>query len=227
MNSIYERLVNLPIFKGASRDFINTFAEKTPLDFIRYSHGDVIIDDDRACHEVICLVSGAVRRKRSFCAGDLIVNDVLHAGAMLGLENLYGLHTKFDMTVSAVDEAGIMQFSKNKFFYWLHNSKLLLLNFLNYLSRCAQNGADALMSHGMRAVDSELSYLIQIATYPSSTDISITSTSCPIEEFLAPHGRTHRAILDQLAEQGLIQLIDANTINIPSRSALLEAFREE
>lgn len=227
MNSIYERLVNLPIFKGASRDFINSFAEKTPLDFISYSTGDVIIDENRPCDAVICLVSGSVCRERYFCGGNLIVKDTLHSGSILGFENLYGLHTNFGMTITAVQDAGVMQFAKRNFFYWLHNSNLLLLNSLNYLSRCAQNGTDALMNHGMGEIESELSYLVQIATNPDSTDIVVTSPNCPLEEFMAPAGRSYRDVLLRLVDQGLIRMLNPNEIEIISRSALLEAFRVE
>ncbi|MDE6006845.1 MAG: cyclic nucleotide-binding domain-containing protein [Muribaculaceae bacterium] len=227
MNTIYERLVNLPIFKGAGKELITSFVEKTPLDFISYYPGEVIIEENRPCDEVICLVSGSVRRRRYFCAGQLIVNDVLHAGSMLGLENLYGLHTKFGMNIVADSEVGVMQFDKHNLFHWLLNSKLLLINTLNYLSRNAQNGTDALMSHGMREIESELSYLVQIATSPSSTNISITTPNIPIEEFMAPQGKTHRPLLNRLIESGLITMPDSHTIDIASRCALLDAFREE
>lgn len=235
MDTIYDRLTNLPLFKGASEEIINDFAEKTPLEFRRYSPGEVIIRENQICDEVICLISGSVRRVMKYCCGRLEVSEIIKNATLMGIEHLFGLHKEFDMKVSAAEEVGLMCFPKSHYLRLLQSSQIILLNSLNYLSRFAQNGRDALKLHTLGGIASELSYLTQVTTSQLATEIYFYTPDMPIINFMSPPEKygdysndNYSAVtLMDLENRGLVELIDQNTLHIPSRKRLLEQYRQE
>lgn len=227
MASMYERLMNLPIFKGAGEELINEIAETTPLEFMRYEPGEIIVSESDVCEEVICLMSGVVRLVKKYCFDKLEISEIIGKGNVIGIDHLFGLHRHFGMKVEAVDEVGIMKLSKTHYLRLIQGSKLLLINFLNLISRLAQNSDDALHSHDLVDANSELSYLIQVSTSPDAQSIEVSSSGKKLSDILIPTSDNSVTWLNKLESSGLIILKNFDRIIIPSRTALLEAYRRE
>lgn len=227
MYSVYERLMNLPLFKGAGEDLINEFAEKTPLEFKTFAPGEVIISENQICNEVVCLLSGRVKRVMKYCSGRLIVSELIKGGTLIGIEHLFGLHQKYNMEITASEEAGIMYFPKQHYLRLLQSSNLILINCLNYLSRFAQNGRNALKSHDMSGIDSVISYLLQVTTAANATEIYLTTPFSSFIEFIAPYSNRGESEFEDMINRGLVKLVNPQTLYVPSRDAVLEEYKLE
>lgn len=224
---IYDRLMNLPLFKGAGAELITDFVEKTPLAFHRYEPGEIIASPDEVCTSVKCLIAGSAVCESVYCCETMRVAEVLDSGEVIGVEHLYGLDTKYGMSVKAHTRCGIMEFDKTNYIRLLVSSQLLLVNFLNYLSRQAQNSLNALRWHEILNQDAELSCLVQTVTSPRAREIRIQFLHEPIRRVFENKNGRGTVTIDRLIEDGLVVLENDHVLFIPSRANLISAFHRE
>lgn len=224
MDSMYERLMCLPLFKGAGRDMIHAIAEKIPLDFTIYQPGQTIIKERAACSSVMCLVSGSIICEHHLFHDTLTIRERFESGGVIAVEHLFGLDTTVGMNVKADTRCGIMQFPKKQYMQLLQSNHLLLLNYLNYICKRAQLSENALKRHHMRSILSELAFLIEISTCSSARDIELECSSLPLAEILGGGSSDGYAALRELHNSGHIHIISDYKIKITSRQDLLDIF---
>lgn len=227
MYSMYEKLMSLPLFKGASQEMIHNFAEKTPLEFSRYEDRQTVIRPSDVCASVKCLISGTVVKEQNLCCGEISLREYFGAGVVLGVERLFGLDTKYGCRVKAVDSCGIMEFPKKHYVQLLQSSQLFMINYLNYLSRLAQNCANSLRKYRYGNMESELGFLIQTATSPLAEKIEIESADKPIWDLFGRDEREGIRKSENLTRRGAVEILSDKVLLIPSRAALLDIFDED
>ena len=59
MESIFEILMDLPLFQGVSREKLSELIEKTPFHFLKYTDGEQIIIPGDTCSHIKFIISGA------------------------------------------------------------------------------------------------------------------------------------------------------------------------
>lgn len=127
---MYEKIVELPLFKGLSRDEVNDFVGRTALSFSRHAAGETIAAAGQPVTSVKCLLSGSV--SLSGLSGTSVT---VGAGSILGLDRLYGLDTTYGCEITALEPVALMEFSKSALLEALQSNQLILINMLNYLCR--------------------------------------------------------------------------------------------
>lgn len=175
MYSIYEKIMNLSLFKGLSYDSISLFVAKTPLTFSKYEVGDVIINPDCACKSVKCLMSGKVNLSVTVCMGHLKISQTLPEGIVIGLDHLYGMDTDYGITVSALESCSIMEFDKKQLMDLLKDNQLIMINYLNYLSLNAQINIDILKTNILTTPLDRLKYIVEVTTRNKAEEIILES----------------------------------------------------
>ena len=58
MDSIFEILMDLPLFQGVSREKLSELIEKTPFHFLKYSDGEAIAAAGDSCTRIRFIISG-------------------------------------------------------------------------------------------------------------------------------------------------------------------------
>lgn len=223
MDSIFEILMNLAIFKGASREAIHAFVEKTHLEFTKYFPGEVILNRNDNCENVVCLLSGSVVSERMVCKEGLIVRETLGPQVVLAAEHLFGMDRKYACHVRARDNCGVMSFSKKRYLELIKNNEVFLLNYLNFLSLQAQKMRMSIGNFRMVNALAELAFLVDITTSRRGCDIQLESTQMPMIKFLQLNIGTAQQDIAALQERGLLNVVSDYLINIPSRAKLIEA----
>ena len=66
MNSMYQQLMQLPLFQGVSTERITALVEKLPFHFLKYRNGDPIVTVGDVCTHIKFIVSGRVRVEMPF-----------------------------------------------------------------------------------------------------------------------------------------------------------------
>lgn len=61
MDSMYDVLLQLPLFQGVSRAKISELIEKTKFHFLKYKSGEQIVSKGEECTHLKFLISGCVR----------------------------------------------------------------------------------------------------------------------------------------------------------------------
>ena len=115
MDSMYDVLLQLPLFQGVSRAKISELIEKTKFHFLKYKSGEQIVSKGEECTHLKFLISGCVRSEMVNKSGKIRVSEVLCAPNVLSPNHLFGRNTNYPSDLYAVEETGIMQIDKQTF----------------------------------------------------------------------------------------------------------------
>ena len=137
-------ILELPPFKGVSREQLSSLLESIPLDFRQYEAGSVIAHPQEDYSGVSIVLAGEVKVSQTLCSGKVKFTQQLGRGAMPGVDKLWGLYNNYECTLEPVSKVSLMHISKAHFLELLRMSELILINYLNYISYRNQTRSDML-----------------------------------------------------------------------------------
>lgn len=222
--SMFETLMSLPLFKGASHEQISLFVEKTHLFFKNYNPGENIISCHEECSRLQCLLSGSMEVVYPLFSGNILLHETVGAGRFLGVERLFGLDNNFNMTVRAVERCGTMEFSKNQYLSLLQSNQIFLMNCLNYISRHAQKCESLIEDACFDSVLSLLGHIVDSKTLPDTRVIKFESTAVPLMEYFSSFMSVNNDQFRKLVDKDIIRVISDYILEIPSRSIFMDSY---
>lgn len=217
---MYEMIMDLPLFKGVSKNQVSSFLEKTNVGFCNYQSGDIVVDEGEEVAMVKFVISGSVRIIRRIESLPIQIEETCGVGTVLGADRLFGISTGYAYKVKSEGKSSIMQFSKEQYMNLLHSDRIYMLNFFNYLSLLAQRPVDAMSRYSHGNLRSRLSVLISVMTHRKSSDITLTMTEETMAEFADMSPEEVIEWKDAAQRMELIAC-DCDSIRILSRRAFL------
>lgn len=221
MDSIYDNLLELPLFKGVSHERMVDAVGTTPFHFLKFLPGQVIIDEGDACSHIVFIISGKVRVSISARSGRFAVSQTLEAPDVVAPEYLFGRTTSFPCRVTAIDSVGILQIEKNDYLRILNSDKVFMYNFLNLLSMKAQKGIDGILALTNGSLEERLAYWIVALTQSTGVDIEMTCKTRDLYSMFGVQRSSFIAMLDTLVKRGIITY-EPGIIRVTERSRLLQ-----
>ncbi len=174
MATMYETIMNLPLFKGLSHEQVSSFLEKTNLKFSKYSDREKIIDAGTNVNNIKCVISGQVRICHKIgTAEDIKLLELQQGHNVLGADRLFGMDTAYGFDAYAVGNVSTMEFSKEQYINLLNTGSIYLINYLNFLSYRAQIRYDIFNNYPDGSFAATCSRLIRAYCSKKSTDISL------------------------------------------------------
>lgn len=218
---MYETIMDLPLFKGVSKDQVSNFLAKTHLQFLNYKSGETILTPDESCVSLRYILTGDARITHSSPDGTLTIAETATTGTVLGADRLFGLNREYGIRVTALSPVSVMEFSKEQYMNLLNSDRIYMFNLLNYLSLRAQRPADLLLSSGDGSLAFSIALWLSILTLPTSSDITVTASAATLSAHTnIPMARLRREC-DQLESEGLIRR-NGDVITVCDRWALLQ-----
>ncbi len=221
MATMYETIMDLPLFKGVSEEQISAFLEKTNVNFINYKSGDKIISKSDRCSHIKYLIKGEAFSHISNTTGTLKVSELKQPGSVFFPDRLFGMDTKFPAEAEAVGDVSILQFSKEQYMTLLQTDEIYLLNFLNYLSLHSQRPVDAIKNLTSGKFECRLAMWVITLTESSSTEITVESSQQDLSELTNIPIEQIKSELSELSRSGLLSYSDDKII-IKQRKMFME-----
>lgn len=221
MNSMYEILMDLPLFQGVSRDKLSELIEKTPFHFLKYSDGEEIVALGDVCTHIKFVISGEVQMDLPCRNLRVKVSQVLSSPNVIGHDYLFGRKTIYPYNVISHGECGILQISKPDFINILHSDNIFLFNILNMLSRNSQNNVYELLSLSSGTIFERLAFFVVSLTRHGAKDIKITYKQKDLCTLLGIQRSSFINAMDRLKEIGVIDY-SLSEIKITDRRAMLD-----
>ena len=184
MASVYDILLELPMFKGIGREHLPALLAKTHLDFKTVSPCSSLGTAGEDCSTVRCVLSGRFEKITKCIDGRLIVREKFTAPATIGLENLFGLDTTLRSDFRSLTECSMMEFPKMQLVSLLTGNEMCLINMLNYLSAAAQRPSAAWRTKPTSDLIGNLQCLLAAVGASGRGSLFLESTSCPVAELL-------------------------------------------
>lgn len=219
MDSMYDVLLQLPIFQGVSRNKISELIEKMKFHFLKYPDGEKIVTCGEECNHLKFLISGEIRSELVTQNEKMKISEKILAPNVIAPEHLFGRDTYFPANLYAVGTVGIMQIEKASVVQMLQEEPIFLINLLNILSRRSQKALESFTSFSSSDLKERLAFWILSLTQQKSTDIHIICKQKDLYSFFGVQRSVFLSTLDRLKEEGIIDY-DTKEIVVLDRSRL-------
>ena len=136
--TMYELLMQLPVFQGISNDQLTMIIEKIPFSFSQYDAGELIMKQGEECSSLAFVLTGTIRTHTPTFGHRVQIMQEFEGPYTMPFYNLFGPETHHHDTVEAVTRVGVMQLDKGNFLKVLQQNPILLINVMNMLCTNAQ-----------------------------------------------------------------------------------------
>ncbi|MCM1110135.1 MAG: Crp/Fnr family transcriptional regulator [Clostridium sp.] len=221
MESMYQTILNLPLFKGVTYNRISEIVGQTKFHFLKYPGGDTIVSAGERCSHVKFIISGSARMTIISSDNRFRVGQTLTSPSVIAPDFLFGRTTMYPGTLVAETPTGIMQIDKSDYVEILHSDRVFLYNFLNMLSLNAQKSVDGILAVTTGSLEQRIAFWVMSLTQPDATEITLGCRHRDLYSLFGVQRSTFIATLDSLASRGIVSY-GMNELRILSRPALIE-----
>ena len=221
MSTMYEMIMDLPLFKGVSKDQVSLFLEKTHIGFQNYNVGETLAAMGEPVNMVRFVISGDICLIHPLAGVGITIEERSGFGKVLGADRLFGMATGYPYTAVAKTKTSIMEFSKAQYVNLLHSARIYMLNFFNYLSLRAQRPVDSSVKYCHGDIMSRMCMLVSMMTEPAAEEIVIRGEAEAIADYCNCDEQAVNAWRNMLVRAGLADC-DSSSVRIKSRMEFLE-----
>ena len=226
MESMFEILMQLPLFQGVSRNKISELIEKTKFHFLKYAPGEPIVRRGEECTHLKFLISGSVRSEMVNKNGKIKISEIIHSPNVLAPNHMFGKNTTYPADLYAVESTGIMQIDKATFIQIMQGESIFLINLLNILSRRSQKSLETFLSISSGEMKEKLAFWVLSFSQRKSTDIRFICRQKDLYSFFGVQRSVFINALNELKEAGIIDY-NSKEIIILDRDRLREILQGE
>lgn len=221
LDSIYEILMDLPLFKGQSYNKIYEVVGRTKLHFLKYQPGETIINAGDPCTHVKFILSGSVRSTVTNSDGRFSVSQTLTGPEVIAPQYLFGRITNYRATVKAIDTVSVLQLEKSEWMNVLAADPIVLINYLNTLSTYAQRTVDGLLAVTHGSLEERLALWIVSLTQRGGKDIVLTCRQRNLYAFFGTQRSSFIATLEGMKQRGMLDYT-VHEVRVNSREAMID-----
>ena len=223
--SIYDSLLQLPLFKGLTIESFNEIIEKYKFEFLSYNKDSVIINAGEECNCFKFVISGSVRSefindkvKIKLYETISAPNDIISNYAVGN--NIYPISV-----VAADDNTGILVIDKQDLLSIMQEHRVVMLNYLILLSRKSQIPFEAYNQIATDNIRAKFALWILYFTNYNSTDIVIKAKFRDLYLFFSAQRGAFNSVLEEMKELGIIDF-SAKEIFVLDRKLLMSYYRD-
>ena len=220
MDSMFDILMGLPLFKGVSKDRMAKTVGTSKFHFLKYLPGETIFRPEQQCTEIAFIISGTVEVTIANPDGRFSVSQSLAAQDVVSPDFLFGKITSYPGLVKAKDTVGMLLIDKRDYITILHSDDVLLFNYINLLSMNAQKAVEGILAVSTGDIAERIAFWISALTQPRSFDIRLECRQRDLTGLFGIPRTTLRAALEDLKQKELIDY-NPNCIHVLDRRGLL------
>lgn len=222
ITSIYDTLLELPLFRGVSRDRISEAAGSAKFHFVKYAPDAAIIEAGEACTHIKFIISGAVRLVIANPDNGISVSQTLYGPDVILPDFLFGRATTYPCSVTAITHVSILQILKEDYLKILKLDEIYTINLLNYLSMNAQKSVDGTLALMTGDLEHRIAYWIIALTQPTAHSIELSGGSKSLCRAFGVEETAFLVTVDKMVDKGLIEYSrSTDTISVVDRRTLL------
>ena len=140
METMFDTLLQLPLFQGLCHEDFTNILEKVKLHFTRHKAGEPLIKSGEVCDQLLFLLKGKLSSVTVSEDETLTVIEYFEAPAVLEPYSMFGMTTRYISTyIPHNEEAQMVSISKSFVMGELFKYDIFRLNYMNIVSNRAQN----------------------------------------------------------------------------------------
>lgn len=136
--TMYDRLLQLPLFQGICRNDFTKILEKVKLHFHKYPAGGKIVCQGEVCDRLVFILNGRVQSNMTDRLNRYAVQEIMESPYVIEPYSLFGMQTYYAASYEAYSDTDVVTIDKSYILTHLNNYEIFRLNYLNILSNRAQ-----------------------------------------------------------------------------------------
>ena len=139
MDTMFNTLLQLPLFQGLCHEDFTYILEKTKLHFTKHKSNEIIIESGSPCDKLTFLLSGIISMETTSKDGLYSFVEYIDAPAVLEPQSLFGMQLDYTSTYTARTEVNTISICKSFILTGLMRFEIFRLNYMNIISNRAQS----------------------------------------------------------------------------------------
>lgn len=220
MDSMFQTLMQMPLFHGVSYNRLSEIIGKHRFHFLKFADNEKIISAGDMCTHLSTIVSGKARM--TICGPDerVKVSQTLAAPEPIAPDFFFGRTTRYPASVVATGECGIMQIEKNDYIEIINSDRIFLFNYLNMLSMNAQLSTDGVLALTSGDLRKRIAYWIVALTQLNGKEITMECRQRDLYAVFGVQRQSLTAALSEMKEAGILDFTPTR-IEVADRRLLL------
>lgn len=139
METMFDTLLQLPLFQGLCHEDFTSILDKVKLHFIKHKAGETIIKSGNPCTQLCFLLKGEISVVTNAKENIYTVIEQIEAPYLIEPQSLFGMNTNYASSYVAHTEVHTVCISKAFVLSDLFKYDIFRLNYMNIVSNRAQN----------------------------------------------------------------------------------------
>lgn len=217
---LYDKLLELPLFQGLSKENLATIVGQTKLGFIKLRSGQELVKAGQVCNTLYFLLSGTLEVEAKADDYSYTFLEEVLAPQTIQIENIFGLTPRYTRTYRAKSVCNFISLDKSELVKLLEDFLIFRINFLNAISTYAQRASRLPWKHCSMSVQSRIvNFLTSHCLYPAGKKVIIIKMNQLANELNENRLMVSKA-LNEFEEQQLMSL-SRGRIEIPALEKLI------
>jgi len=204
--TMFERLLQLPLFQGMSTQEVSDVMSHVRLDFVNYHRGDEIVMQGESCKKLIYIISGEVMAEYRNANQPFTLTEPLPDLKVLEPYNLFGMYQTYSRTYTFATEGSTLSIDKHVMLNQLMTSNIVKINLMNIACNKYQQTQRLLCNYPDDSVRHKIiKFILSHAIVPKGRkEMQIKMTD--LADIIHETRLNVSIVLNELQEQGLITL---------------------
>ena len=138
MDTMFDTLLQLPLFQGLAHEDFTSILDKVKLHFTKHKPGETIATAGDSCDRLIFVLRGTLNATTPASRDTYQFTEQYTAPCLIEPYSLFGMYPTFNATYTALEETHIVCISKRFVTNNLFNYEIFRLNYLNIICNRAQ-----------------------------------------------------------------------------------------
>ena len=206
METMYDTLLQLPLFQGLAHEDFTSILGKVKLHFTKHKAGEILVKKGTACVQLVFILNGEIASSTSSTDNSYTFTEFFQAPYLIEPQSLFGMNTSYVSTHVAHTEVHTVTISKAFVMNDLFRYEIFRLNYMNIISNRAQTCYNRLWTEVPERLEARITdFILSHIERPSGEKI----LKIKMEELANAINDTRLSVskaLNGMQESGLLEL---------------------
>ena len=217
--TMYDTLLQLPLFQGLCKDDFTSILEKVKFHFMNYKADETIIRQGDKCDKFIFLLSGIITLETTQPLYTLY--ETIEGPGVIEPQSMFGIRTIYTGAYKTQEPVKVLSIDKSYVLTELMNYEIFRLNYLNILSSRIQTSNHKLWNVQIGTIQEKFIGFFLMRCHKPQGEKTLRITMKDLAFLIGEPTMKVSHLLNELQEEGLIQL-KRKEIYIPAFEKLVQ-----
>lgn len=219
-NSMYNKLLLLPLFQGLCKEDFTAILEKVKLHFQKLPAGSCIVRQNNACEGLFFVLQGKIQSESADQTHNYTLYETLEEPYVIEPYSLFGMYPQYNASYHTLTPANIISIDKSYILTELNKYAIFQLNFMNLLSNRAQTIYRRLWNAHIGDTQSKIINFLLLRCTTTNGFKRLHIRMEDLADLIDDTRINVSKILNELKQEGLVSL-SRREIEIPDMNALI------